>query len=121
MHHTEDPNLVGEGVMTRANSPPRLGLIGVPTAAETMMLERDIRLVALTAGAITPPSLTCRESLDVLTRAKDAGLSLSASASINHLTLNENDNRPLPHLPENSPPLRTEATAQALVAALASA
>jgi len=74
VHHTEDPNLVGEGVMNEGELATRLGLIGVPTAAETMMLERDIRLVALTGGRYHAASLTCRESLDVLTRAKDAGL-----------------------------------------------
>jgi dihydroorotase len=48
VHHTEDPNLIGEGVMNEGEFATRLGLIGVPAAAEAMMLERDIRLVALT-------------------------------------------------------------------------
>ena len=48
VHHTEDPDIVGEGVMNEGEFAARLGLTGVPTAAETIMLERDIRLVALT-------------------------------------------------------------------------
>src|SRR6476469_5428275 len=48
VHHTEDPDIVGEGVMNEGEFAARLGLVGVPTAAETIMLERDMRLVALT-------------------------------------------------------------------------
>src|SRR5205085_344580 len=48
VHHTEDPNLVGEGVMNEGEFAARLGLIGIPNAAEAVMLERDMRLVALT-------------------------------------------------------------------------
>src|SRR3989304_1126726 len=43
VHHTEDPDLVGEGVMNEGEFAARLGLIGVPTAAETILLERDPR------------------------------------------------------------------------------
>ena len=53
VHHTEDPDLTGEGVMNEGEFAARLGLIGVPKAAETIMLERDMRLVALTGGALS--------------------------------------------------------------------
>ena len=120
VHHTEDPNLVGEGVMNEGEFATRLGLIGVPAAAEVMMLERDIRLVALTGGRYHAASITCRESLDILRRARDAGLNVSASASINHLALNENDIGPYRTFLKTSPPLRTEDDRTALVAAVAS-
>ena len=73
VHHTEDPDLVGEGVMNEGEFAARLGLTGVPKAAETIMLERDMRLVALTESRYHAASLTCAESLEVLRRAKDAG------------------------------------------------
>src|SRR6202158_2746611 len=50
VHHTEDPHLVGEGVMNEGEFAARLGLVGIPNAAETIILERDMRLVALTGG-----------------------------------------------------------------------
>ncbi|ETR75451.1 dihydroorotase [Afipia sp. P52-10] len=118
VHHTEDPNLVGEGVMNEGELAARLGLAGVPTAAEAVMLERDMRLVALTGGRYHASSLTCIESLDILKRAKDAGLNVSASASINHVTLNENDIGPYRTYLKLSPPLRTEADRAALAAAV---
>ena len=120
VHHTEDPDLVGEGVMNEGEFAARLGLIGVPTAAETIMLERDLRLVGLTGGRYHAASLTCQESLDELRRAKDAGLQVTASASINHLTLNENDVGPYRTFFKMEPPLRAERDRKALVEALES-
>jgi dihydroorotase len=120
VHHTEDPDLIGDGVMNEGEFAARLGLLGIPKAAETVMLERDIRLVALTGGRYHAASVTCAESLEVLRRAKDAGLKVTASASINHLTLNENDIGPYRTFLKVSPPLRAEDDRKALVEALAS-
>jgi dihydroorotase len=120
VHHTEDPDLVGEGVMNEGEFAARLGLVGIPNAAEAVMLERDIRLVALTGGRYHAASLTSIESLEILKRARDAGLAVSASVSINHLTLNENDIGPYRTFLKLSPPLRTEDDRLALVAAVAS-
>jgi dihydroorotase len=120
VHHTEDPHLVGEGVMNESEFATRLGLIGIPNAAEAVMLERDMRLVALTGGRYHAASLSCIESLDILKRAREAGLDVSASVSINHVTLNENDIGPYRTFLKLSPPLRTEDDRRALVEAVAS-
>jgi dihydroorotase len=119
VHHTEDPHLVGEGVMNEGEFAARLGLFGVPNAAEAVVLERDMRLVALTGGRYHAASLTCIASLEVLKRARDAGLNVSASVSINHLTLNEGDIGPYRTFLKVSPPLRTEDDRRALVEAIA--
>jgi dihydroorotase len=120
VHHTEDPDLVGEGVMNEGEYAARLGLIGIPKAAETVMLERDMRLVALTGGRYHAASITSEESLEVLRRAKDAGTGVSAAASVNHLTLNEIDVGPYRTFFKVTPPLRAESDRAALVEALAS-
>ena len=120
VHHTEDPDLIGNGVMNDGEFASRLGLLGVPTAAETVMLERDLRLVALTGGRYQAASVTCAESLDVVRRAKDGDLDVSAAASINHLTLNENDIGPYRTFLKLAPPLRAENDRKALVEAVAS-
>ena len=120
VHHTEDPDLIGDGVMNDGEFASRLGLLGVPTAAETVMLERDLRLVALTGGRYQAASVTCAESLDVVRRAKDGDLDVSAAASINHLTLNENDIGPYRTFLKLAPPLRAENDRKALVEAVAS-
>jgi dihydroorotase len=118
VHQTEDPDLIGDGVMNEGEFAARLGLLGIPKAAETVMLERDIRLVALSGGRYHAASVTCAESLEVLRRAKHAGLKVSASASINHLSLNENDIGPYRTFLKVSPPLRAEDDRKALVEAL---
>jgi dihydroorotase len=120
VHHTEDPNLVGEGVMNEGEFAARLGLIGVPKAAETIMLERDLRLVGLTGARYHAASITCPESLEVLQRAKDSGLGVTAATSINHLTLNELDVGSYRTFCKVCPPLRSESDRVALVQAIAS-
>ncbi len=120
VHHTEDPNLIGEGVMNDGELAARLGLHGIPKASETIMLERDLRLVALTGSRYHAASVTCRESLDVLKRAKDQGLPVTASASINHLTLNEIDIGSYRTFFKIAPPLRSNDDRIALAEAVSS-
>lgn len=119
IHHVEDPHLVGEGVMNEGEFSTRLGLPGIPTAAETIMLERDIRLVALTGGRYHAAMITCRESLEVIRRAKQAGLPVTAGVSINHLTLNEMDIGGYRTFLKLRPPLRHEEDRLAMVEAVA--
>lgn len=120
VHFTQDPDLVGDGVMNEGAFAARLGLLGIPKAAETVLFERDVRLVALTRGRYHAASVTCAETLEVLRRAKDAGLPVTASASINHITLNENDIGPYRTFLKVSPPLRAEDDRRQLVEAIAS-
>jgi dihydroorotase len=120
VHHTEDPNLIGDGVMNEGEFAARLGLLGIPKAAETVMLERDVRLVALSGGRYHAASVTCADTLEVLRRAKDAGLDVTASASINHVTLNENDIGPYRTFLKLAPPLRAEDDRKVLVEAVGS-
>ena len=119
VHHTEDPDLVGEGVMNEGEFAARLGLIGIPDAAETIMLERDIRLVGADRRALSRgvPELR-RLARDPAPR-QGRGLAVTASVSINHLTLNENDIGPYRTFFKLSPPLRREDDRRALVEAVA--
>jgi dihydroorotase len=118
VHFTEDPDLVGEGVMNEGEFAARLGLSGIPKAAETIMLERDVRLVALAQGRYHAASVTCADSVEVLRRAKDQGLAVTAAASINHITLNEIDVGSYRTFCKLTPPLRSEEDRKALVEAL---
>ncbi len=91
VHHLEEPSLAKDGVMNEGEVATRLGLRGIPAAAETIMLERDIRLVELTGGRYHAGQISCRASLDIVRAAKRSGLPVTCGVSINHLTLNEND------------------------------
>lgn len=119
MQHLEDPNLAGEGVVTEGEFASRLGLPGIPREAETIVLERDVRLVRLAGGRYHASAVTCLQSLAVLRAAKADGLPVTAGATINHLTLNQNDIGEYRTFLKVAPPLRSEDERLALVEALA--
>lgn len=118
VQHVEDPDLAG-GVMHSGEVATRLGLPGIPAAAELIALERDLRLVEMTGAPYHAAQISCAASLDVIRRAKDKGLPVSCGVSINHLTLNENDVGAYRTFFKLSPPLRREEDRVALVEGLA--
>ncbi|TNC09846.1 dihydroorotase [Methylobacterium terricola] len=118
MQHVEEPTLVGDGVMNEGEMASRLGLHGIPREAETILLERDIRLVRLTGGRYHAAMISCADSIEIVRRAKEAGLPVTCGVSVNNLVLNENDIGHYRTFCKLSPPLRTEADRQAVVAAL---
>jgi dihydroorotase len=114
----EDRSLRGDGVMAEGLRASWLGLPGVPREAETIALERDLRLVALTGARYHAALISNRLSLAAMARAKDEELGVSSGVSINHLTLNELDVGDYRTFLKLSPPLRGEEERTALVDAL---
>ncbi|MBN9082654.1 MAG: dihydroorotase [Rhizobiales bacterium] len=125
IHRAEDPELARMGVMNEGEFASRLGLPGIPREAEAIMLDRDMRLVALTfgegqqGGHYHAQMVTTTLSLEIIAKAKAAGLPVSCATSINHLTLNESDIGQYRTFLKLSPPLRAEEERVALVEALA--
>lgn len=129
IHTAEDLDLARAGLMNEGEFASRLGLPGVPAEAEAIMLGRDIRLVALTLGVASGPPhgaryhsalVTTRFSIDIIRRAKEAGLPVTCGTSINHVTLNETDVGDYRTFLKIAPPLRAEDERLALVEALSS-
>ena len=96
----------------------RLGLPSVHKLAETIVIERDVRLVEMTGGRYHAATITCAESLSVIRGAKQKKLPVTCSVSINHLTLNENDIGNYRTFFKLRPPLRAEDDRQAMIAGL---
>ncbi|MBN9369374.1 MAG: amidohydrolase family protein, partial [Comamonadaceae bacterium] len=119
MNHVEDPELRGSGVMNEGEFASRKGLPGIPPEAETVMLERDLRLARATGARYHAAMISCAESVDLVRRAKQDGARVTCGVSINNLTLNENDVGDYRTFCKVSPPLRTEDERLAIVAALA--
>lgn len=119
VHATEDHELADTGVMNEGEVSTRLGLPGVPTAAEVIMLERDVRLVELTGGRYHASLISCADSLDVIRTAKQRNLPITCGVCINHLTLNENDIGPYRTFLKLRPPLRSEDDRRAMVQGIA--
>ena len=119
VHHTEDPYLSAGAAMNSGEVATRIGLPGVNKAAETIVVERDVRLVEITGGRYHAATLSCAESLDIVRKAKARKLPVTCGVSINHLTLNENDIGPYRTFFKVRPPLRAEDDRVAMVHGLA--
>jgi dihydroorotase len=118
MHPVQDLELADTGCVNEGEISARLGLPGIPKAAEIIMLERDLRLVELTGARYHAQQISCAESLEVMRRVKPR-LPATCGISVNHLTLNENDIGPYRTFLKLRPPLRSEEDRRAMVQGIA--
>ncbi|MBU6296896.1 MAG: dihydroorotase [Alphaproteobacteria bacterium] len=118
--HAEDPGLADGAAMTEGEYAMRLGIPAAPTAAETMIVERDIRLVELTGARYHFGQISCRASLENVAAAKQRGLPITCGVAAHHLALNELDVGPYYTFMKVKPPLRSETDRAAMVDGVAS-
>ena len=117
--YAEEPDLAGDGVMNEGEVAMRLGLPGIPTQAETIMVERDLRLVEMTGGRYHAACLSTAQSIEVMARGKAAGLPVTAAAAVHSFALNEGAVGEYRSFAKTAPPLRAEVDRRAVVAGLA--
>jgi dihydroorotase len=115
MAHAEEPTLAAVGHMNEGSLAARMGVGGIPTAAEAMIVERDMRLVELTGARYHLGQVSCAASLEIIARAKARGLPITCAVSAHHLVLNENDVGEYKTFAKVSPPLRSEEDRKAMV------
>ena len=89
INHCQDLHLGGEGVMAEGAVATRLGLQGIPPAAEDAMIARDIALAQATGGRLHVAHLSTAGSIPLLRRAKDLGLHVTAEVCPHHLTITD--------------------------------
>jgi dihydroorotase len=116
--HCEEPSLSAGGAMHEGLVSTRLGLKGIPAAAEEIMVARDILLAALTGGRVHLCHVSTRGSVELIRRAKERGLRVSAEASPHHLSLTEAACEGYDTHAKMNPPLREAADVTALRQAL---
>ena len=85
--HCEDPTLSAGGVMHEGLVSTRLGLKGIPAAAEEIMVARDMLLAELTGGHVHLCHMSTRGSVELIRWAKDSGVRVTAEACPHHFTL----------------------------------
>ena len=107
IQHPEEPSLA-TGVMNAGEMATRLGLSGIPPIAETIIVERDIRLVELTGGRIHFAHVSTAEAIDAIRRAKAKGLRVSCDTAPPYFALNETSVGEYRTFAKLSPPLRGE-------------
>ncbi len=116
--HCEEPTLSRGGVMHEGLVATRLGLKGIPAAAEEIMVGRDILLAELTGGQVHLCHMSTRGSVELIRRAKDRGLRVTAEVTPHHLTLTDQACEGYDTHAKMNPPLREAADVAALRAAL---
>ncbi len=116
--HCEEPELSRNGHAHEGVVSAELGLGPYPSAAESVMVERDVALAGLEERHIHLMHLSARESVDALRRALEAGVDVSAEVTPHHLCQTDEAVRSLDPNVKMNPPLRSEDDRLALVEAL---
>jgi dihydroorotase len=118
VQHPEDPSLASGGAMNAGELATRMGLSGIPAAAEAIMLERDMRLVAMTGGRYHAAHVSTADGVAIIRKAKAAGLPVTCDTAPPYFALNELAVKDYRTFAKLSPPLRSEDDRRAVVEGL---
>ena len=121
IQHAEDLDLSGVGVMHEGSWSTRLGLPGIPGSAEDVMVSRDLLLLDDTGGRYHVAHLSTGRSLELVRRARAAGLRVTCEVTPHHLLLTDEDvaSSVFSTNMKMKPPLRRSADRDALLAGIA--
>jgi dihydroorotase len=117
--HAEDLDLRGEGVMHEGKVSVRLGLKGMPAAAEEIMIYRDIRLARLTGSRLHIAHVSTAGSVAIIREAKLSEMGITAETAPHYFTLTDEAVADFDTNAKVNPPLRSEWDRQAILEGLA--
>ena len=115
MQHAQDYELSKDGLVNEGEISTRLGLSGIPTIAEKIIIERDLSLLEEYPCRYHINQISAMKSLEVIKKNKLSGKKFTVGVSINNLSLNENDIGDFKTFLKLSPPLRSEKDRVALI------
>ncbi len=118
IQHPEEPSLAAGGQMNEGEISTRLGLKGIPAAAEVIMIERDLRLLELTGGRYHVAHVSTAAAIEVIRAAKARGLPVTCDTAPPYFGLNETAIGEYRTFAKLSPPLRAESDREAVVEGL---
>jgi dihydroorotase len=118
MQHPEEPSLAAGGAMNEGEMATRLGLPGIPPAAEVIMVERDLRLVELTGARYHVAHVSTAAAIEAIRRAKAQRLPVTCDTAPPYFALNETAVGDYRTFAKVSPPLRSEDDRRAVVEGL---
>jgi dihydroorotase len=116
--HAEDRTLTHMGLANESALTTKLGLRGMPVAAETIAIFRDIELARLTGGRLHIAHVSSKDSIELIKRAKEAGIKVTAEVTPHHLLFDENKLVDYDSNYKVNPPLRRAEDREALLDAL---
>ncbi|KKK77559.1 hypothetical protein LCGC14_2852360, partial [marine sediment metagenome] len=117
--HSEDLGLSQNGVMNEGTLAAQMGLAGIPNAAESIMVMRDIALCELTRTPIHIAHVSTRESVYAIRDAKTRGIPVTAETAPHYLTLCEDSVKDYNTNAKMNPPLRSIQDREAVLTGLA--
>ena len=112
------PELVAKGVMHEGFNSTLLGLPGVPSAAENIMVSRDIALAARTEGRLHLMCVSTSVSIDLIRRARERGVAVSCDVTPHHLALTDDSLKTFDPNFKVDPPLRPQGHVNAMIEGL---
>jgi dihydroorotase len=119
MAHCEDHSLlVNGGAMNEGYNSTRLGIPGIPKAAEEIMIERNARLAELTGAHLHVQHITTADGVDILRRYKARGVRITGEASPHHITLTDDAIEKYDTNAKMNPPLREQSDIDAIKAGI---
>lgn len=118
MNHAEIRELVQGGVMHEGKVSLSLGLPGMPSAAEEVMVSRDITLAEVTGGRLHVMHVSTSGAVDIVRRAKRRNVRVTAEVAPHHFTLTDECLRTFDSNYKMSPPLRSQDDVDACIAGL---
>ncbi|MEO5346219.1 MAG: dihydroorotase [Magnetococcus sp. YQC-9] len=119
IQHAEEPSLSAHGCMHEGVISSRLGLPGLPSAAESVMVDRDVRLVELTGGRYHVAHISVAGAVESVARARSRGLPVSCEVAPHHFALTDEAVLGYDTDAKMSPPLRSSEDRNALLEGLA--
>ncbi len=116
--HAEDMELVDGGSMNEGQTATFLGIKGIPNAAESIMVVRDIALSEMTGARVHFCHISTRESVEAIRKAKKRGVNVTCETAPHYFTLTDEDIKDYNANFKMNPPLRSEADRQAVIEGL---
>jgi dihydroorotase len=111
--HAEDRTLVADGVMNEGAVSTRLGLPGNPGIAEDVLVARDLMLAEFTEAHLHVAHVSTRGAVELIRRARDRGVHVTAEVAPHHLTLTDEAVAAYDTHAKVAPPLRSEVDREA--------
>lgn len=108
-------DIKGKGFVNEGVVSTKLGLKGIPAMAEEMEIERNIALLEYTNGKLHIPTITTKNSVDLIAKAQAKGLQITCGVSVNNLVLTDEELVDFNSSTKIYPPLRTETDRKALI------
>ena len=112
--HSEDYSLSGEGQVNYGPMSTKLGLAGIPTLAEEIMVSRDIMLADVTGSHVHIAHASTKKTVELIRQAKKDGIKVTAEVTPHHLVLTDEACDEFDTNTKMKPPLRSEEDREAL-------